>query len=66
MEGKNKNMNHDNLLDFKVLLAGVGYFLVDIVNNDNFTRIFSFILISGFTLRRWYIMEKRNKTDKDY
>jgi len=65
MTGKHKNMDN-NLLDFKVSLAGLGYFFVNLINNDSFTRVFSFILISAFTLRRWYIMEKRNKTDKDY
>jgi len=66
MKGKHNNMDHNNLLDFKVLLAGAGYFLFDLINSDKFTKIFSFILISAFTLRRWYIMEKRNKSDKDY
>lgn len=60
MTGKIKNMNN-NLLDIKVSLAGLGYFAISFADIDAAMKILTFILVSAFTIRRWYLMEKKEK-----
>lgn len=50
-----------NLLDLKTWCAYLGFYAVSFSNIDAAMKIFSFLLFCGFTARRWWIMEKRNK-----
>ena len=60
MTGGKHNMS-DNLLDAKVALAGLGYFAVSFSEVDIAMKLITFILVSSFTIRRWWLMEKNNK-----
>lgn len=60
MPGKNNNMDH-NLLDLKVSLMGLGYFAVSFSELDIAMKVITFILVSAFTIRRWWILEQNNK-----
>jgi len=61
MPGKNNNMS--NLLDLKVSLMGLGYFAISFSELDIAMKILTFLIVSAFTIRRWYLMEKNNKID---
>lgn len=61
MPGKNNNMN--NLLDLKVSLMGLGYIAISFSELDIAMKILTFLIVSAFTIRRWYLMEKNNKID---
>jgi|Laugresp1bdmlbsn_1035097.scaffolds.fasta_scaffold02382_10 hypothetical protein len=49
-------------LDLKLSLLTGTYFIISFAEVDVAMKIFAFILASGYTLRRWYLMEK-NKND---
>jgi hypothetical protein len=49
-------------LDLKLSLLTGTYFIISFAEVDVAMKIIAFILASGYTLRRWYLMEK-NKND---
>lgn len=51
----------DWILDVKVFLAGSGYFIIGFSNADFIMKLISFSLFVGFTIRRWQLMERKNK-----
>jgi hypothetical protein len=52
---------HNHLLDIKVgTLAGF-YFVVSFADFEIFMKIAVFIVTIGYTIRRWYLLEKNKK-----
>ena len=49
------------ILDLRQSLLTGGYFVFTFANADIAMRVFAFIIATGYTARRWYLMEKNNK-----
>lgn len=49
------------ILDLRQSLLTGGYFVFTFANADVAMRVFAFIIATGYTARRWYLMEKNNK-----
>lgn len=60
MPGRFKHMNN-TFLDIKVSLAGLGYFMINFAEIDIAMKVITFLLVSAFTIRRWYLMEQNKK-----
>ena len=55
----------NNLIDLKVSMAGFLFALITFSNLELSIKIVGSILFVGYTARRWYIMEKKNKNKED-
>jgi uncharacterized membrane protein YjjB (DUF3815 family) len=51
------------ILDLKLSLFTGTYFLISFANVDAAMKILAFIAATGYTLRRWYLLEKNNKDE---
>lgn len=60
---QDKNMG--NLIEWKVMIMSALFFVVSFSNFENVMKAIVFILTVAFTLRRWYLMEKRNKDENN-
>lgn len=49
------------ILDLRQSLLTGGYFVFTFANADAAMKILAFIIATGYTARRWYLMEKNNK-----
>jgi hypothetical protein len=52
-------------LDLKLSLLTGTYFIISFAEVDVAMKIIAFILASGYTLRRWYLMEKSKKNETE-
>ena len=52
---------HHYLIDLKVSTAFFLFTAISFSNADIAMKIITFILVSGFTIRRWYLLEKNKK-----
>jgi len=50
-------------LDLKLSLFTGTYFLISFTDVDAAMKILAFIAATGYTLRRWYLLEKNNKDE---
>jgi hypothetical protein len=50
-------------LDLKLSLLTGTYFIISFAEVDVAMKIIAFILASGYTLRRWYLMEKNKNNE---
>lgn len=50
-------------LDLKLSLFTGTYFIISFAEVDVAMKIIAFILASGYTLRRWYLMEKSKNNE---
>tara|TARA_R110000868_G_scaffold234980_1_gene488678 strand:+ start:844 stop:1038 length:195 start_codon:yes stop_codon:yes gene_type:complete len=50
-----------NLIDLKVSMAGLVFALITFSNLELSIKITGSIIFVGYTIRRWYLMEKKNK-----
>jgi hypothetical protein len=50
-------------LDFKLSLFTGTYLAVSFTDVDAAMKILAFILATGYTLRRWYLMEKNKNNE---
>lgn len=50
-------------IDLKLSIFTGTYFIISFAEVDAIMKVLAFILASGYTLRRWYLMEK-NKTNE--
>jgi len=48
-------------LDLKLSLLTGTYFAITFSNLDNIMKIIVFLLTVGYTVRRWYLLEKNKK-----
>jgi len=53
----------NKILDFKQSVLTGSYFVFTFADVDIFMKIVAFIIATGYTARRWYLLEK-NKTDE--
>jgi len=53
----------NKILDFKQSVLTGSYFAFTFADVDIFMKIVAFIIATGYTARRWYLLEK-NKTDE--
>lgn len=51
----------NKILDLKSSLLTGGYFVFTFSNVDATMKVFAFIIATGYTARRWYLLEKNNK-----
>ena len=50
-------------LDLKLSLSTGTYFLISFTEVDAAMKILAFMAATGYTLRRWYLLEKNNKDE---
>jgi len=53
----------DAILDFKQALITGGYFMFTFSDVDSAMKIIAFIIATGYTARRWYLLEKKGKDE---
>jgi hypothetical protein len=51
----------NKILDLKSSLLTGGYLVFTFTNVDSAMKVFAFIIATGYTARRWYLLEKNNK-----
>lgn len=56
---------NNQILDFKQSIITGGYFMFTFTNVDIAMKIIAFIIATGYTARRWYIMEKNKKNEEN-
>lgn len=52
---------HHYLIDLKVSLLTGFFLLISFTDIEIVMKVIVFILTVGYTLRRWYLLEKNNK-----
>jgi hypothetical protein len=52
---------HQYLIDLKVSIAFFLFTAISFSKVDIAMKVITFILVTGFTIRRWYLMEKNKK-----
>jgi hypothetical protein len=52
-------------LDLKLSLLTGTYFIISFAEVDVAMKIIAFIIATGYTLRRWYLMEKSKKNETE-
>ena len=53
------------ILDLKSSLLTGGYLVFTLTDVDLAMKVFAFIIATGYTARRWYLMEKNNTTNEN-
>jgi hypothetical protein len=53
----------NKILDLRQSLLTGTYFMVTFSNVDVVMKLIAFIIATGYTARRWYLMEKNNKDE---
>jgi hypothetical protein len=56
---------NNQILDFKQSIITGSYFMFTFSNVDIAMKIIAFIIATGYTARRWYIMEKNKKNEEN-
>jgi hypothetical protein len=51
----------NKILDLKSSLLTGGYFAFTFSDVDSTMKVLAFIIATGYTARRWYLLEKNNK-----
>lgn len=51
----------NKILDLKSSLLTGGYLVFTFTNVDATMKVLAFIIATGYTARRWYLLEKNNK-----
>lgn len=54
-----------NYTDLKVWLLNLATLLFTFTNLDNFLKLLALITTIGYTLHKWYLLNKNNKSNKD-
>ena len=49
------------ILDLKSSFLTGGYLVFTFTNVDSAMKVIAFIIATGYTIRRWYLLEKNNK-----
>ena len=52
-------------LDLKLSLLTGTYFIISFSEVDVVMKVIAFIIATGYTLRRWYLMEKSKKNETE-
>ena len=53
----------NKILDLKQSILTGGYFMFTFTNVDIAMKIIAFVIATGYTARRWYLMEKKGKDE---
>ena len=53
----------NKILDLKSSLLTGGYFVFTFSNVDATMKVLAFIIATGYTARRWYLLEKNGKDE---
>jgi len=53
----------NKILDLKQSIITGGYFMFTLSNVDYAMKIIAFIIATGYTARRWYLLEKNHKDE---
>lgn len=57
------NMHH--LIDLKMSLAGIVFLAISVSGVEISLKIIGSIFFIGYTVRRWYLMERNHKNGKN-
>jgi hypothetical protein len=52
-------------LDLKLSLLTGTYFIISFAEVDVAMKVIAFLIATGYTLRRWYLMEKSKKNETE-
>lgn len=52
-------------IDLKLSIFTGSYFVISFMDVDAAMKILAFLIATGYTLRRWYILEKNNKDETE-
>lgn len=52
-------------LDLKLSLLTGTYFIISFAEVDVAMKVIAFLIATGYTLRRWYLMEKSKKNEAE-
>jgi hypothetical protein len=52
-------------LDLKLSLLTGTYFAISFANVDATMKVLAFVIATGYTLRRWYLMEKNKNNETE-
>jgi hypothetical protein len=52
-------------LDLKLSLLTGTYFIISFAQVDVAMKVIAFLIATGYTLRRWYLMEKSKKNETE-
>lgn len=55
--------NIQSLIDLKLSLIGLSFLILTSLDVEISLKIIGSLFFIGYTLRRWYLMEKQNKND---
>jgi len=59
-----KTMNNfQNLIDLKMSAIGLSFLIFTSLDIEILLKIIGSVFFIGYTLRRWYLMEKHNKNN---
>lgn len=50
-------------IDLKLSLFTGSYFVISFMDVDAAMKILAFLIATGYTARRWYLLEKNNKDE---
>ncbi len=53
----------NKILDLKQSIITGGYFMFTFANVDVVMKIIAFVIATGYTARRWYLLEKNGKDE---
>lgn len=55
----------NKILDLRQSLLTGTYFMFTFANVDGAMKVVAFIIATGYTARRWYLMEKNKKNETE-
>lgn len=55
--------NFQNLIDLKMSAIGLSFLIFTSLDIEILLKIIGSVFFIGYTLRRWYLMEKHNKNN---
>ena len=55
----------NKILDLRQSLLTGTYFMVTFANVDVIMKVIAFIIATGYTARRWYLMEQNKKNETE-
>jgi hypothetical protein len=55
----------NKILDLRQSLLTGTYFMVTFANVDVVMKVIAFVIATGYTARRWYLMEKNKKNETE-
>jgi hypothetical protein len=55
----------NKILDLRQSVITGGYFMFTFANVDGVMKVIAFVIATGYTARRWYLMEKNKNNETE-